>query len=187
MAVLSDCDIKKALEKGKIKIKGVNPEDITGSSVDLRLGEKFRVFRHTEVTHVDTARGLSEELTELIKVSEGKAFTIHPSEFVLANTKEYVSLPNDLMARLDGRSSLGRLGVVIHSTAGSVDPGFEGTLVLEIANIASVPVKLWPGMKVCRLTFEELTTPSKMPYSKKKNSKYHKQNGPSISKIEKDS
>lgn len=186
MAVLSDRDIKKALKEGRIKIDGLNPSNVSVASVDLRLGNEFRVFRHTEVTHIDIKEGLKEELTELIKMPDGKAFTIHPGEFVLANTMEYIALPNDLMARLDGRSSLGRLGIVIHSTAGSVDPGFEGTLVLEIANISRVPVKLWPGMKVCRLTFEELTTPSETPYSKRKSSKYFKQLGPGVSKIDRD-
>ncbi len=183
MAVLSDGDIKKALKSGKIKIKGLAPENVSVASVDLRLGSEFRVFRHTEVTHVDTKKGLKEELTELIRIPGGKAFTIHPGEFVLGNTLEYIKLPDDLMARLDGRSSLGRLGIVIHSTAGSVDPGFEGTLVLEIANISKVPVKLWPGMKVCRLTFEELSSECEESYGERKSSKYAGQKGPSISKI----
>ena len=183
MAVLSDRDIKKALAGGKLKIEGLDAGAVSVASVDLKLGSEFRVFRHTEVTPVDTKEGLKEELTELIEIPEGKSFTIHPGEFVLANTIEYISLPNDLVARLDGRSSLGRLGIVIHSTAGSVDPGFEGTLVLEIANISKVPVKLWPGMKVCRLTFETLTSPSETPYSKRKSSKYLGQKGPGVSRI----
>lgn len=186
MAVLSDRDIKKALEDGRIRIEGLNPSDVSVASVDLRLGNEFRVFRHMKVRHVDTREGLKEELTELIEVPDGNAFTIQPGEFVLANTREYISLPDDLMARLDGRSSLGRLGIVIHSTAGSVDPGFEGTLVLEIANNSRVPVKLWPGMKVCRLTFEELSSPSETPYNKRKSSKYFKQRGPGVSRIGKE-
>jgi len=186
MAVLSDREIKKALKEKRLRIDGIKQEDVSVASVDLSLGSEFRVFKHTEVTHVDTKEGLKEELTELIKIPEGKAFTIHPGEFVLANTKEYISLPSDLVARLDGRSSLGRLGIVIHSTAGSVDPGFEGTLVLEIANISKVPVKMWPGIKICRLTFEELTSASETPYSKRKSSKYCGQKGPGVSRIERD-
>jgi len=183
MAVLSDRDIKAAIKSGWIKIKNLEKKNISVASVDLRLSNEFRVFKHTEVTHVDTKKGLREELTTIIKVPKGKAFTIHPGEFVLANTMESVSLPADLMARLDGRSSLGRLGIVIHSTAGSVDPGFEGTLVLEIANISKMPVMLWPGMKACRLTFEELSSPSEKPYNKRKSSKYCGQKGPHISRI----
>ncbi len=183
LAVLSDRDIKKALEGGRVKISGLDPANISVASVDLRLSHEFRVFKHSEVTHVDVKDGLRDELTELIRVPRGKAFTIHPGEFVLGNTVEYIKLPDDLMARLDGRSSLGRLGIVIHSTAGSVDPGFEGTLVLEIANISRVPVKLWPGMRICRLTFEELTSPSEKPYSKRKGSKYAGQKGPGVSRI----
>jgi len=183
MAVLSDRDIKAAIKSGWIKIKGFNPKNISAASIDLRLGNEFRVFKHTEVTHVDTKKGLREELTEVIRVPKGKAFTIHSGEFVLANTIEEVCIPADLMAHLDGRSSLGRLGIVIHSTAGSVDPGFEGTLVLEIANISKMPVVLWPGMKACRLTFEELSSPSELPYNKRKSSKYCGQKGPHISRI----
>ena len=186
MAVLSDRDIKNAIKQGRIKIKNLDKKNISTASVDLRLGDEFRVFKHTEVTHVDTRKGIREELTEVIKVRKGKAFTIHPGEFVLANTMEHVCIPIDLMARLDGRSSLGRLGIVVHSTAGSVDPGFEGTLVLEIANISRMPVMLWPGMKACRLTFEELSSPSEKPYNKRKSSKYCGQTGPRISGIGKD-
>jgi len=183
MAVLSDRDIRKAIEEGRIKVMDFVAENISVAAIDLRLGNEFRVFKYTEVTHIDVREGLKEEFTELITIPKEKAFTIHPGEFVLGNTIEYVSIPADLMARLDGRSSLGRLGIVIHSTAGSVDPGFEGTLVLEIANISRVPVMLWPGMKVCRLTFEELTSPSESPYSHRKASKYCGQRGPSISRI----
>lgn len=182
MAILSDRDIKKAIESGRLKIEGLVPENISVASVDLRLGSDFRVFRHTEVTHVDTREGLKDEFTELIKVPEGKPFTVHPGEFVLGSTMESICLPADLTARLDGKSSLGRLGLVIHSTAGSVDPGFEGVLVLEIANISKVPVKLWPGMGICRLTFEELTSPSENPYNKRKSSKFLAQKGPCFGK-----
>ncbi len=186
MAVLSDRDIKKAIRTGRLKITGINPKKITVASVDLSLGREFRVFKHSEVTHIDTKKGIREELTELIKIPKGKSFTMHPGEFVLATTKEKIKLPNDLMARLDGRSSLGRLGIVIHSTAGSIDPGFEGTLTLEMTNISKLPVVLWPGLKVCRLTFETLTSPSEKPYNKRKESKYSHQKGPMLSRIEKE-
>jgi len=187
VAVLSDRDIKKALKSGRLKILGFDEKTISVASVDFSLGNEFRVFRHTEVTHIDTKKGVKEEMTELIKIPKGKSFTIHPGEFVLATTIEKIVLPGDLMARLDGRSSLGRLGIVIHSTAGSVDPGFEGTLTLEMTNISKVPVVLWPGIKVCRLTFETLTSPSEKPYHKRKTSKYKCQKGPCLSRIEEES
>ncbi len=183
MAVLSDKDIKKAIKEKRIKIKNVDKKNISVASIDLRLDKTFRVFKHTEMTHIDSKKGLSNDLTELIKIKKGKPFTIHPGELVLASTIEYVKMPDDLIARLDGRSSLGRLGLVIHSTAGSVDPGFEGQLTLELANISKLPVSLWPGMKICRITFEELSSPSKTPYNKRKGSKYLKQKGPGSSKI----
>ncbi len=186
MAVLSDREIKKALEEGHIVIEGLKEENIGPASIDLTLGNEFRVFKHSEVTHVDPKEGIKEELTELIKVPEGKPFIIHPNEFVLATTREYVKVPSNLMARLDGRSSLGRLGIIVHSTAGSVDPGFEGRLTLEITNIARVPVQLWPGMRICRLTFETLTSESMQPYNKRKDSKYLGQKGPEVSKIHKE-
>lgn len=186
MAVLSDRDIKKAIKKKQIIIKGLREENIGPASVDLTLGNSFRVFKHCEVTHVDTREGISEQLTELITVPEGKPFIIHPNEFVLAVTREYVKIPANLMARLDGRSSLGRLGIIVHSTAGSIDPGFEGCLTLEMTNIARVPVELWPGMKICRLTFETLTSRSLVPYNKRKTSKYLGNKEPTISRIHED-
>jgi len=186
MTVLSDRDIKKALREKRIVIKGLKKENIGPASVDLTLGNCFRVFRHSEVTHIDTKNGISESLTELIKIPKGRPFIMHPNEFALAVTREYIKLPADIMARLDGRSSLGRLGIIVHSTAGSVDPGFEGNITLEMTNIARVPVELWPGMKICRLTFETLTSQSEVPYNKRKDSKYLGNKGPAISKIEKD-
>ncbi len=186
MAVLSDRDIKKALQEGKIAIREISPEQIGPSSVDLRLGNKFMVFKNSEVTHINPKETQTADLMEIVEVKEGKSFIIHPGEFVLGNTMEYVKVPDSLVARLDGRSSWGRLGIVIHSTAGSVDPGFEGQLTLEIANISKVPVMLWPGMKICRITFEVLTSPSENPYNKRSSSKYSGQKGPSVSRIFRD-
>jgi len=186
MTVLSDRDIKKAMKEGHIIIEGLNEKNIGPASVDLTLGNEFRVFRHSEVTHVDTRKGIREELTEMINVPKEKPSIIPPTEFALAVTREYVKIPGNLMARLDGRSSLGRLGIIVHSTAGSIDPGFEGRITLEMTNIARVPVQLWPGMKICRLTFETLTSESEMPYNKRADSKYLGQKGPEISRIEKE-
>ncbi len=183
MTILSDRDIKKHLKESKIVIEGLEEDQIGSSSVDLKLGSQFRVFRHSEMTHIDPRKNDTSHLTTLYEMEEDKPFIIHPGEFILANTKEYIKLPDFLIARMDGRSSWGRLGIVIHSTAGSVHPGFEGQLTLEITNLSKVPVKLWPGSKICQLTFETLSSPSENPYNKRKSSKYLKQKGPNVSKI----
>jgi len=183
MVVLSDRDIKLHLQSGKLGISNLNMEQIGPSSVDLRLGNVFRVFRHAEVTHIDPKEGISDDLMSVVVKKEGEPFIIHPGEFVLSSTIESVSLPNDLVARLDGRSSWGRLGIVIHSTAGFVNPGFRGQLTLEMANISKVPVVLWPGTRICQLTFEKLSSPAEVPYDKRKGSKYTDQVGPKSSRI----
>lgn len=185
MVVLSDRDIKKYLQEGKLVIKDLDPEHIDPCSVDLRLGNKFRFFKNTEVTHIDTKEGVKDGLMEYTEKEEGKPFIMHPGEFVLAVTKEYIQIPNDLVATLDGRSSLGRLGIVVHSTANSFDPGFEGYPTLEISNISRVPVVLWPGTRVCRLTFTKLSSIPEKNYGSKKG-KYFKSEGPDTSKIHMD-
>ena len=183
MAVLSDRDIKKRIMDGSLVIDGVDLNLITLASVDLKLGNKFKVFKTTQVTHIDTKESIPADMMETNEKKDSEPFILHPGEFVLGSTKEYVKMPEDLVGRLDGRSSLGRLGVVIHSTAGSVDPGFEGLLTLEIANISKIPVSLWPGSRVCRLTFDTLSSPSETPYNKRKESKYNKQQEPVASRI----
>jgi|SRR3989344_2924710 len=183
MAVLSDKDIKKRILDGSLVLGGVELNNITVASVDLRLGNKFKIFKNSNITHIDTKNIISDDLMETIEKNEDEPFVLHPNEFVLGSTKEYIKIPNDLVARLDGRSSFGRLGIVIHSTAGSVDPGFEGNLTLEIANISKVPVILWPGTRICRLTFDVLSSPSETPYNKRKDAKYNKQTEPIASKI----
>ena len=182
MTVLSDHDLKAALKSGKIIIEGVTDEQIGPSSVDLTLGNEFRIFKHSEVTHVDPRAGSVDHLMDRVTKNE-EAFIIHPGEFILATTYESVKIPDDMIARLDGRSSWGRLGIVVHSTAGSVHPGFEGKLTLEMANISKVPVMLWPGSRICQLTFEKLSSPAENPYNKRKGSKYIDQRGPDSSKI----
>lgn len=183
MAVLSDRDIKKRITEGSLKIEGLDFNSISLASVDLKLGNKFKIFKTTQVTHIDIRESVPADMMETIEKKDHEPFILHPGEFVLGSTREYVKMPEDLVGRLDGRSSLGRLGVVIHSTAGSVDPGFEGYLTLEIANISKVPVSLWPGTRVCRLTFDTMTSPSEIPYNKRKESKYNKQMEPLASKI----
>lgn len=182
MTVLSDKDIKKHIQEGNIVIKGMDEKQIGPSSVDLRLGEKFRVFKHTDVTHIDPREKTDQDHMELIE-KIGKPFIIHPGEFVLGTTKEYVKVPYNLVARLDGRSSLGRLGIIIHSTAGSVHPGFEGNLTLEIANISKIPVALWPGSRICQITFDKLSSECETPYNLRQSSKYSGQTEPVASKI----
>lgn len=183
MVVLSDRDLKKSIKEGKIVIEGMTEDQIGPSSIDLRLGDEFRVFKHSEVTHIDPREGNFEHLMDVVKKSDTDPFIIHPGEFILATTREYVKMPDDMTARLDGRSSWGRLGIVVHSTAGSVHPGFEGKLTLEMANISKVPVKLWPGSRICQLTFELMSSPAENPYNKRKSSKYAGQRDPGISRI----
>lgn len=183
MVVLSDRDIKKYLKEGKLVIRDLVEEHIDPCSVDLRLGNKFRFFKNSELTHIDTKVGVPEEVMEYIEKEEGKPFVIHPGEFVLGTTIEYIKIPKDLVATLDGRSSLGRLGVIVHSTANSFDPGFEGYPTLEISNISKVPVTLWAGSKICRLTFAKLSSPAETGYAEKKGKKYAGQKGTEASRI----
>jgi len=165
MVVLSDVDIKERLQKDLI-IEGVKDEHITGSTVDLTLDNKFRIFKNVHTTHLDTKHIDLNNFTEIIEKTDEEPFIIHPGEFVLGSIRERIKVPESLMARLDGKSSLGRLGIVVHSTAGNVDPGWDGKLTLEISNISRMPVALWPGTKVAQILFMELKTPSSTPYRK---------------------
>ena len=184
--ILSDRDIKKALKEGKIKIKpALDLKTQLGScSVDLRLGRKFRVFNHSRFPYIDPLnKKMVAELTTLMEVKGGQPFIIQPRDFVIAETIESLELADDLLARLEGRSSLGRLGIVVHSTASVFDPGWRGKVVLELGNLGHMPVALYPGIRICSLTFERLTSPAEVPYNKKKNAKYIGQTGPDASKI----
>lgn len=183
MAVLSDKDLKKAIKENMLEISGIKIEEISCSSVDLSLGNKFRIFRNSEISHIDVKEGVPENLTELIKVENGKKFVVHPRELILATTKEYIKIPNHLAGRLDGRSSLGRIGLIVHSTASAFDPGFEGNPTLEISNISKIPIIIRPGIKIARLTLDTLTSECDIPYGKKKNAKYFKITGAENSRI----
>ena len=185
MVVLSDRDIRKLLQSGELIIRDITDDQVGSCSIDLRLGNMFRIFKHAEVTHIDPREGFTEELMDVVTKTESDPFIIHPGEFVLGATIEHVEIPRQLVARLDGRSSWGRLGIIIHSTAGSVQPGYAGQLTLEIANISKVPVKLWPGSRICQLTFEMLSSPCEKSYGER-NSKYMHQTGPQGSKIKLD-
>jgi len=187
--ILSDRDIKKYIKEGKIKIqpKPILAKQLGPASLDIRLGNAFRVFNHTRKPYIDpkdhqTFKGL----TKLVKIRNNQSFVFQPGQFILAATLEEISLPNDIGARIEGRSSWGRLGIIVHSTAGYIDPGFKGCLTLEMSNIGMLPVLLYPGMRICQLAFENLTSPAEIPYPKKKDSKYFGDKLPQESKIYKD-
>lgn len=184
--VLSDKDIKKALKEKRIEITPV-PDFYTqlGScSIDLRLGDTFRVFEHSTNSFIDPSKkDFSNEITREIKVKNGKQFIMQPGDFVLAVTLENVKIAPDLMGRLEGRSSLGRLGIVVHSTASIFDPGWDGKPVLELGNLGRMAVALTVGMRICAMTFEELSSPAETPYANKKLAKYKFQDTPIESKI----
>ena len=187
--ILSDKTIKEYLEEGKIVIDPLKDEQqIQPSSVDMRLGDEFKVFKVIRKPYIDPKD--EEDIAEYMEsstVPEGEAFIIHPNEFALATTQEYVKVPDDLVARVEGRSSMGRLGVTMLVTAGYVDPGFEGRITLEISNIGAMPVALYPGQRVCQLVFETMTTPAELPYGHpKRNSKYMKQLKPESSRVKLD-
>ena len=189
MDILSDKTIKEYLEEGKIVIDPLKDEQqIQPSSVDMRLGDEFKVFKVIRKPYIDPKD--EEDIAEYMEsstVPEGEAFIIHPNEFALATTQEYVKVPDDLVARVEGRSSMGRLGVTMHVTAGYVDPGFEGRITLEISNIGAMPVALYPGQRVCQLVFETMTTPAELPYGHpKRNSKYMNQLKPESSRVKLD-
>ncbi len=184
--ILSDKDIKKYIQEGKIKI---NPqpnfdEQLGPCSLDLKLGNVFKVFKPSQYPYLDLKRNIHfEDLMEEVKIEDGSPFILQPKDFILATTKEEFILPDDLMARLDGRSSLGRLGVVVHSTAARFDPGWEGRAVMELGNLGIMPVVLYSGMRICALTFETLSSPCETVYLKKKGQKYGGQETPRASRI----
>ena len=184
--VLSDGDIKKAFLQRRIVITPVpNLKEQLGScSIDLRLGNTFRVFDHSRNAYIDpTKKDFSNEITKEVKVKKGESFMMQPGDFVLAVTLEKVKIAPDLMGRLEGRSSLGRLGIVVHSTASIFDPGWDGKPVLELGNLGRMAVKLTPGMRICAMTFDELSSPAEVPYGQKKLAKYKIQDGPNESRI----
>ena len=153
-------------------------------SIDLRLGKKFRVFNHSKIALIDPQNPCAtEDLMTEITVKNADPFILQPGDFILATTMETITIPDNLLARLEGRSSLGRLGIVVHSTASVFDPGWHGVAVLELGNLGRIPVALYPGMRICSFTFEELSSPADVPYTKRKSSKYKHQNSPLASKI----
>ena len=185
--ILSDKDIKKYLKRGKLKIEPIEDSEvqIQPAWVDLRLGNEFRVFKSSSISYIDP-KVPQDGYTEVIKVKDDKPFVLHPGEFVLGTTKEYIKMPDDLMGVIDGRSSLGRLGVIIHTTSAGINPGWEGIFTLEITNVGKMPVALYPGMRVCKLVLHQLTSKPEKPYYLRKDAKYQKQSGTEESKIYKE-
>jgi dCTP deaminase len=161
--VLSDHSILHQVAEGRIRVEPFDPADVQPSSIDLHLGSDFQVFRNSRYPYIDPAREQAG-LTERVDASPEEPFVLHPGEFVLGTTVEHITLPDDIVARLEGKSSLGRLGLLIHSTAGYIDPGWSGRLTLELSNVANLPIVLTPGMKVGQISFSQMTTPVDRPY-----------------------
>ncbi|CAN5763777.1 dCTP deaminase [soil metagenome] len=181
MAVLSDRDIRAAMQAGRIRIDPYDAACLQPSSVDLHLDGDFRVFRNNRYPYIDV-RAPQPDLTELVSIADDEPFILHPSEFVLGQTLEWIELPDDLVARLEGRSSLGRLGLLIHSTAGYVDPGWKGNLTLELSNVANLPIALYRGMSIGQISFLQMSSPVERPYgSRDLGSKYQGQSSPTAS------
>jgi dCTP deaminase len=180
--ILSDKTIREEIDAGRIVIDPLDKDCIQPSSVDLHLDRYFRVFLNHTMRVIDVKED-QEELTELVEIGEDDSFVLHPGEFVLGSSSERVTLPTDLVARLEGKSSLGRLGLLIHSTAGFVDAGWDGHLTLELSNVANLPIALYPGMKIGQISFLRMTTPADAPYgSAAVGSKYQGQRGPTPSR-----
>jgi dCTP deaminase len=180
--LLSDRDIRAEIESGRVQLDPLDLGMIQPSSLDVRLDKFFRLFDNHKYPFIDPAEE-QPDLTRGVEVDLGEPFILHPGEFVLGSTFELVTLPDDIAARLEGKSSLGRLGLLTHSTAGFVDPGFSGHVTLELSNVATLPIKLWPGMKIGQLCFFRLSSPSEHPYgSDKYGSRYQGQRGPTASR-----
>ncbi|QHC59947.1 dCTP deaminase [Rathayibacter sp. VKM Ac-2760] len=180
--LLSDRDIKLELSSGRVGLSPHDPAMIQPSSVDVRLDRFFRLFDNHRYPYIDPAED-QPELTRLVETPAGEAFILHPGEFVLGSTYEEVALPDDIAARLEGKSSLGRLGLLTHSTAGFIDPGFTGHVTLELSNVATLPIMLWPGMKIGQMCFFRLSSPAEHPYgSASYLSRYQGQRGPTASR-----
>ncbi len=180
--LLSDRDIKLELAADRIRLDPFVDDMIQPASVDVRIDRYFRLFDNHKYPYIDPAED-QPELTRLIEAKPNEPFILHPGEFVLGSTYESVTLPDDIAARLEGKSSLGRLGLLTHSTAGFVDPGFSGHVTLELSNMATLPIKLWPGMKIGQLCFFRLTSPTERPYgSSEYQSRYQNQRGPTASR-----
>ncbi|AXB46390.1 dCTP deaminase [Amycolatopsis albispora] len=180
--LLSDRDLRKGVESGRLGVDPFDPSMLQPSSIDVRLDRFFRVFNNTKYTHIDP-RLQQDELTSMVEKDGDEPFVLHPGEFVLGSTFESFKLPDDLAGRLEGKSSLGRLGLLTHSTAGFIDPGFSGHITLELSNVANLPITLWPGMKIGQMCLFMLNSPAEHPYgSAQAGSRYQGQRGPTPSR-----
>ena len=180
--ILSDRTLREQIAAGRIVIDPYDDALVQPSSIDVRISNLFRVFRNHTAGVIDVKEN-QEDLTELITIPTDGVFMLHPGEFVLGSTHERIAVPDDLVARIDGKSSLGRLGLIIHSTAGFIDAGFDGHVTLELTNIATLPITLYPGMKIGQVSFMQMTTPADQPYGKgARGSKYQGQRGPTPSR-----
>lgn len=180
--LLSDKDIRSEIDKGRVGIDPFDPAMVQPSSIDVRLDRFFRVFENHRYPFIDPSQE-QPDLTRLVEPDGNEAFILHPGEFVLASTYETVTLPDDIASRLEGKSSLGRLGLLTHSTAGFIDPGFSGHVTLELSNVATLPIKLYPGMKIGQLCLFRLSSPAEHPYgSARYGSRYMGQRGPTASR-----
>jgi dCTP deaminase len=180
--LLSDRDIRAEVTAGRLGLEPYDADLMQPSSIDVRLDRYFRVFNNQQYTHIDPAVQ-QDDLTSLVEPKEDEPFVLHPSEFVLGSTLEVVTLPDDIAGRLEGKSSLGRLGLLTHSTAGWIDPGFSGHITLELSNVANLPITLWPGMKIGQLCLFRLSSPAEHPYgSAVYGSRYQGQRGPTPSR-----
>lgn len=180
--LMSDRDIRASIEANQIGLEPLDMDLLQPSSFDVRIDRFFRLFDNHKYAFIDPSEQ-QDDLTRLVEVAADEPFILHPGEFVLGSTYEFVSLPDNIAARLEGKSSLGRLGLVTHSTAGFVDPGFNGHVTLELSNMATLPIKLWPGMKIGQLCFFQLSSPSETPYgSAKYLNRYQGQRGPTASR-----
>ncbi|MER8186639.1 dCTP deaminase [Kitasatospora sp. NPDC094015] len=180
--LLSDKDIRTEIDKGRVVLDPFEPSMVQPSSIDVRLDRYFRVFENHRYPHIDPSEE-QPDLTRLVEPEGDEAFILHPGEFVLAATYERLTLPDDVASRLEGKSSLGRLGLLTHSTAGFIDPGFNGHVTLELSNVATLPIKLYPGMKIGQLCLFRLSSPAEFPYgSERYGSRYQGQRGPTASR-----
>ena len=180
--ILSDRSIREAMDAGRIIVDPFDDACLQPSSIDVKVSNLFRVFRNHSTAIIDVKKDLTD-LTELVEIPDGEAFILHPGEFVLGSTLERIGIAADLVARVEGKSSLGRLGLLIHSTAGFIDAGFDGHITLELSNVANLPITLYPSMKIGQVSFMTMTTPADRPYgSGARGSKYQGQRGPTPSR-----
>jgi len=184
MCVLSDVTISESIKKGLLVVEPFVRDHLQPSSIDLQLNPQVRIFKILHQAFIDVHDNQIKEVTELLTVDQVEGLIIDPGDFLLGSTVEYFEVPDTLVARIEGRSSLGRIGIIIHSTAGYVDPGFKGNITLEITNIGNIPVKIYPFMRIAQISFAQLSTPAARPYGTKGlSSKYQNQSGPVASKI----